>query len=176
MRDFISTRDHRLMRRINNWRAPHWVRVWMTFATRGGDGWLWYAMSLAILIFGGPERYAALLSAAMAAGAGTLLFLALKRKAKRQRPCAFAEHCWAKLLPPDQFSFPSGHSINAFSFAVAFSLYYPSWTIGLLFCAFSIAVSRIILGMHFLSDIVVGAGVGTMLAYTSVMAVERLLS
>src|SRR5215203_5224368 len=80
MLEYISTRDHRLMRRINNWRAPRWVRVWMTFATRGGDGWLWYAMSLAILAFGGPDRYAALLSAGAAAGAGTLLFLALKRK------------------------------------------------------------------------------------------------
>lgn len=175
MLDYISTRDHRLMRRVNNWRAPHWVRVWMTFATRGGDGWLWYAMSLTILVFGGPDRYAALLSAGAAAGAGTLLFLALKRKARRHRPCVYAEHCWAKLLPPDQFSFPSGHSINAFAFAVAFCLYYPSWTVGLLFCAFSIAASRVILGMHFLSDIVVGAGLGTMLAYTSVVAVERLL-
>jgi undecaprenyl-diphosphatase len=173
MLDFISTRDHRLMRRINNWRAPQWIRVWMTFATRGGDGWLWYAMSLAILVFGGPDRYAALLSAGMAAGAGTLLFLGLKRKAKRQRPCVYAEHCWAKLLPPDQFSFPSGHSINAFSFAIAFSLFYPSWTIGLLFCAFSIATSRVILGMHFLSDILVGAAMGTTLAYASVILVER---
>ena len=103
----------------------------MTFATRGGDGWLWYAMSSAILVFGGPDRYAALLSAGAAAGAGTLLFLALKRKAKRERPCVYAEHCRAKLLPPDQFwFFPSGHSINAFSFAVAFSLYYPAWTVG----------------------------------------------
>jgi undecaprenyl-diphosphatase len=175
MLEYITTRDHRLMRRLNNWRAPRWVRLWMTFATRGGDGWLWYAMSLTILVFGGPDRYSALLAAGAAAGAGTLLFLALKRAAKRRRPCVYAEHCWATLLPPDQFSFPSGHSINAFSFAMAFSLYYPSWTIGLLFCAFSIAASRVILGMHFLSDVVVGAGVGTMLAYASVTLVERFI-
>ena len=175
MLDFISTRDHRLMRRLNNWQAPRWIRVWMTFATRGGDGWLWYAMSLTILVFGGPERYAALLSALLASAVGTLIFLTLKRKAKRQRPCAIAEHCWAKLLPPDQFSFPSGHSINAFAFAVSFSLYYPMWAVGLLFCAFSIALSRIILGMHFLSDIVVGAGLGTILAYSSTVLFDRLL-
>lgn len=174
MRDFISTRDHRLMRRLNSWQAPGWIRVWMTFATRGGDGWLWYIMSLVILVFGGPDRYAALLSAGVASSSGTLLFLALKRTAKRQRPCAIAEHCWAKLLPPDQFSFPSGHSINAFAFAVAFSLYFPIWTVGLLFCAFSIAISRIILGMHFLSDIIAGAALGTILAYTAVVLVEKI--
>ena len=117
MLEYISTRDHRVMRRLNSWRAPLWVRLWMICATRGGDGWLWYAMSFAIFLYGGPERYAALLTAGIAAFIGTLLFLVMKRHAKRRRPCAIAEHCWATLLPPDQFSFPSGHSITAFAFA-----------------------------------------------------------
>ena len=57
MLEFISSRDHRLMRRLNSWRAPRWVRLWMIYATRGGDGWLWYATGLLILFFGGgPER------------------------------------------------------------------------------------------------------------------------
>ena len=175
MFDYISTRDHRLMRRLNNWRAPRWIRVWMTVATRAGDGWLWYAMGLAILLFGEDDRYAALLSGGIAAAAGVLVFLALKRKARRTRPCHIAEHCWATLLPPDQFSFPSGHAITAFSFAVAFSLFYPSLMPGLLFCAFSVALSRMILGMHFLSDVVVGAGIGTVLAWSSAMIVTRLV-
>jgi peptide/nickel transport system permease protein len=38
------------MRRVNNWRAPRWIRLWMICATRGGDGWLWYAMGFAILL------------------------------------------------------------------------------------------------------------------------------
>ena len=46
MLEFISSRDHRLMRRLNSWRAPRWVRLWMIYATRGGDGWLWYATGL----------------------------------------------------------------------------------------------------------------------------------
>jgi hypothetical protein len=99
----------------------------------------------------------------------------LKRKARRTRPCHIAEHCWATLLPPDQFSFPSGHTITAFSFAVAFSLFYPSLMPGLLFCAFSVALSRMILGMHFLSDVFVGAGLGAVLAWSSAMLVTRIL-
>lgn len=167
MLEFISSRDHRVMRRLNNWRPPRWVRLWMMYATRGGDGWLWYTIGLAILLFGGEHGLSALLTGTLAAAAGTLLFLAMKRKARRRRPCAIAEHCWANLLPPDQFSFPSGHSITAFSFAVGFGVYYPSLMPWLLFCAFSVAISRIVLGMHFLSDVVVGAGLGTILAYCS---------
>ena len=39
---------------------------------------------------------------------------------------------------------------------------------GLLFCAVSIAVSRVILGMHFLSDVMAGGIIGALLGYTAV--------
>jgi len=53
MLTFIAHRDHKLMRRINRWYAPRWIRLWMICATRGGDGWLWYAMGAIVLLFGG---------------------------------------------------------------------------------------------------------------------------
>jgi undecaprenyl-diphosphatase len=56
--DYISGRDHSLMRRVNRWRAPRWIRLWALWATRGGDGWLWWTMGLLILLFGGDRRYA----------------------------------------------------------------------------------------------------------------------
>src|SRR5262245_21849296 len=104
---FIAARDLGLMRRVNRWSAPQWIRLWMICATRGGDGWLWYAMLLAILLFGGAQRFAAVGAASLASAAGIVLFLWLKRVAKRKRPCQIESHCWATLLPPDQFSFPS---------------------------------------------------------------------
>jgi undecaprenyl-diphosphatase len=48
---------------------------------------------------------------------------------------------------------------------MSLGLFYPSLMPGLLFCAFSIGISRILLGMHFLSDVVVGASLGTALGY-----------
>ncbi|HUS08778.1 MAG TPA: phosphatase PAP2 family protein [Bryobacteraceae bacterium] len=171
MRNYIAVRDHRLMHRVNNWRPPKWIRLWMIYATRGGDGWLWYAMALAILFCGGPERFHALAAAGLASGAGTAIFLAVKRTTGRKRPCAIATHCWATLLPPDQFSFPSGHSITAFAVAVSFAIYYPDLLPGLLFCAVSVAISRILLGMHFLSDVIAGCAIGATLAYCSYVVV-----
>ena len=165
MLEYIASRDHRLMRRVHKWRAPRWVRLWMICATRGGDGWLWYPMALAILLFGGEERFAAVAAAGLAVGAGVALFLVVKRRTCRKRPCALEPHCWASLLPPDQFSFPSGHSITAFAMAVSLGLFYPALMIGLLFVAVSIGISRIVLGMHFLSDVIVGSGLGSLLGY-----------
>ncbi|MEO8026696.1 MAG: phosphatase PAP2 family protein [Bryobacteraceae bacterium] len=165
--DLISSGDHRLMKRVNRWRAPRWIRLWMIFATRGGDGWLWYGLGLTVLLFGGESRTPALLAALLASGAGSLLFFRLKRLIGRKRPCAIESHCWATLLPPDQFSFPSGHSITAFAVTIAVSGFYPGLLAGLLFCALSVAVSRVLLGMHFLSDVIVGSLIGAALGYGS---------
>ena len=55
--------------------------------------------------------------------------------------------------------------MTAFAITVPVSAFYPSLELGLLFCALSIAVSRIMLGMHFLSDVVVGSALGALLGY-----------
>ena len=170
MPSFITKGDYSLMRRANNWVAPRWVRFYAISATRAGDGWLWYAVGLAILLFGGEERFAALAAAGLASATSILLFIGMKQFAGRQRPCHIQPHCWAKLLPPDQFSFPSGHTMTAFAVAVPLSLSYPPFAIGLLFCALSIAMSRILLGMHFLSDVVAAALIGTGLGYAGYFA------
>lgn len=167
MLTFLAHRDHNLMRRINRWPAPRWVRLWMLCATRGGDGWLWYGMGVVILLFGDGSRFVAVGAAALAAGVGIALFLRLKKLTGRKRPCAIEPHCWATLLPPDQFSFPSGHTITAFAVAVSLSQFYPTLAVGLLFCAISVAASRLLLGMHFLSDVLAGAAIGTLLAFGS---------
>ena len=172
---FIAHRDHNLMRRINRWPAPRWIRVWMMCATRGGDGWLWYGMGLVILLFGGDERFLAVGAAGLAAAIGVTIFLQIKKATGRKRPSAFEPHCWATLLPPDQFSCPSGHTITAFAVAVSLSMFYPSLALGLLFCAVSVALSRILLGMHFLSDVLAGGVIGATLAVGSVYLARLLL-
>jgi undecaprenyl-diphosphatase len=78
MLDYISTRDHRLMRRVHRWRPPRWFRLWMILATRGGDGWLWYGISGLVLVFGAPFRYEALAAAWTACSMGAIIFLILK--------------------------------------------------------------------------------------------------
>jgi undecaprenyl-diphosphatase len=137
----------------------------MICATRGGDGWLWYAMGILILIFGGEERFRAVGASALAAGLGIWLFLLLKKTTGRRRPCAIEPHAWATLLPPDQFSFPSGHSMTAFAVTTPLVWFYPDMSPGLTFCAISIAGSRVLLGMHFLSDVVAGSILGSLLGY-----------
>jgi undecaprenyl-diphosphatase len=106
-------------------------------------------------------------AAALAVLAGILLFRVLKKCVGRKRPCQIEPHCWCELLPPDQFSFPSGHTITAFAVAVPLGLFYPALLMGLLFCAASVAISRVLLGMHFLTDVLAGCTLGVGLGYAS---------
>ena len=159
----IQSSDFRLMRRLNRWPAPRWFRVFTILATRLGDGWLWCALGIILLIWGGPLRFVAVGSAGLAVLSGILLFRFLKTVSHRKRPCEIEPHCWASILPPDQFSFPSGHSITAFAVAVTLGSFYPDLFLGLLLAALCIAASRIILGMHFLSDVIAGSAIGALL-------------
>lgn len=166
----IERRDHRVMRRMNRWRAPRWIRFWMILATRLGDGWLWYGLGGMLLIYGGPQRFSAVGAAGAASILGIFVFKTLKKLSHRPRPCHLEPHCWSRVLPPDQFSFPSGHTMSAFSIALVISYFYPSLEGTLFFLALSIAVSRVVLGMHFLSDVLAGAVLGVVLGCASITA------
>ncbi len=167
MLHFISVGDHKLMRKVNKWPAPRWVRLGAIAATRAGDGWLWYLVGLMVILFGGVTRFTATAAAGSAALTGVGLFISLKKISGRKRPCEIEPHVWARLLPPDQFSFPSGHTITAFAVAISIGEFYPVLLGILIFFALAIATSRILLGMHFLSDVAVGAIMGTGLGFSS---------
>ena len=172
----LSVPDHALMRHVHAWYPPRWFRICMLCSTRAGDGWLWALVGLVLLLSPSEERYSALLSAALAIGAGVIVFCLLKRVFRRQRPCGLQHYCWGNLTPPDRFSFPSGHTITAFGVAVSVGWFYPAALIWLLACAVLVAISRIFLGMHFLTDVVTGAFVGSGIACWSCRVVESAYS
>jgi membrane-associated phospholipid phosphatase len=57
-------------------------------------------------------------------------------------------------------SFPSGHTVIAFSLAAAVSILFPRLSILAFIAAVSIGISRILITSHYLSDVIVGAGIG----------------
>jgi undecaprenyl-diphosphatase len=163
----LSAPDHNLMRRVNRWRAPRWVRWWMLLATRAGDGWLWAAIGIALLFSTDTLRFRAVGSAACAVTAGILIFHKAKRVFCRTRPTDIEPHCWAHVVTRDRFSFPSGHSTTAFAVALSLGSFYPEIMPVLLALAANVAVSRVIVGMHFLSDVLAGSLVGALLGYAA---------
>src|SRR5258707_11644862 len=90
---FIERRDHRLMRRMNRWRAPRWIRYWMIAATRMGDGWLWYGLGAMLLVYGGPRKIPGLFAGRSAALFFILLFYLPERIGPRPPRRPFATPC-----------------------------------------------------------------------------------
>jgi undecaprenyl-diphosphatase len=86
---------------------------------------------------------------------------------RRVRPRDFEPHCWAKIVTRDKFSFPSGHAITAFAVALSLGSFYPEIMLLLLLLVANVAISRVIVGMHYVSDVVAGAGLGALLGYVA---------
>jgi undecaprenyl-diphosphatase len=78
-------------------------------------------------------------------------------------------HPLFRVRPPDRFSFPSGHTMVAFSVGTVIALHFPLLAPALGVVALGIAVSRVVLGLHYLSDVVVGALLGTLFGFTAYM-------
>jgi undecaprenyl-diphosphatase len=163
----LSAPDFNIMRRINRWRAPRWIRWWMLLATRAGDGWLWGLIGIAVLLSPDGMRFRAIEAAACAVASGILLFHKVKRVVCRIRPRDIEPHCWAHIVTRDKFSFPSGHSTTAFAVALSLGGFYPEIMPVLLVLAANVAISRVVVGMHFLSDVLVGSGMGALLGYAA---------
>ena len=149
---------------INAWAAPAWGRVWMLVASRLGNGWLWWTRGFVILLDGGRQRYRVLVAGGVAVGVAQGIGRLLKIAVSRERPCEARTHVWARVPPPDPYSFPSAHTMTAFAFTLAVGLEIPELLWWLLFAAFSVAASRVVLGLHYVSDVVaggvLGAGIG----------------
>src|SRR3984885_13456779 len=96
--------DNTIMRRVNRWRAPRWVRWWMLLATRAGDGWLWALVGIVILFSSNELLFRALEAAVCAVTAGIAMFHKVKRMVCRVRPMDIEPHCWAKIVTRDKFS------------------------------------------------------------------------
>jgi len=94
-------------------------------------------------------------------------YLILKNSIKRQRPNDVLQEFVAYLVPSDKFSFPSGHTAAAFLMATMVSYYYPPFTPLAYLIATMIGSSRVLLGVHFPTDILAGMILGLVSAYSA---------
>lgn len=73
-----------------------------------------------------------------------------------------------------EVSFPSGHAATAFAGATALLRFLPRRAVPLYVLAAAIAWSRVYVGVHYVSDVVVGAGLGVATTLLLLLAVRRL--
>jgi undecaprenyl-diphosphatase len=91
----------------------------------------------------------------------------VKRGTGRQRPFQIMPAVTAGAAPLDAYSFPSGHTLHAVAFALVALHYYPALAGILVAFALLTAASRVVLGLHYPSDVAAGAAIGAGIASAS---------
>ena len=100
----------------------------------------------------------------LAGAIGVLLVHWLKRRTARSRPYECMQGVRLRARALDRFSFPSGHTVHAVTFTAVLAHYYPSLALVLLPFIVVLGFSRVILGLHYPSDVLAGVAIGIVLA------------
>lgn len=165
----LAAREHAWLERLNGVRLPGWELGLLRLASRLGDGVFWYALMLTLLAWHGWEAIAAMLHMIVAGLAGTLVYTWLKGATERPRPYQVCPTIRCLIAPLDRFSFPSGHTLHAVVFSLVATAHYPA--LGWLVWPFTamVAASRLVLGLHYMSDVLMGALLGAAVAGITLM-------
>ena len=155
-------------RGCSRWLHRASARPSLTFVLIGvsrlSNGSIWVAILLSLPMLGGASGTACALRMGVLGAVDLLIYKIVKRHFARPRPfvaCPGIRACTPSL---DEHSFPSGHTLHAVAFATLLCAYYPSLAWWLWPFAGLVALSRVVLGLHYPSDVIVGAAIGGFIA------------
>lgn len=156
---WLRHHDHRWLERVHGWAHRRFVRrvAWTMSRLGNIDGCMlmWAALAWIAPVAG--------LRMLLAGSVGVLVYKFLKHRLKRPRPYVRHAHLVARATPPDEFSFPSGHALHASALALIVTFQWPwLWPLALLWLV-AMGTSRVMLSMHYPSDVLVGTGLGLLL-------------
>lgn len=147
------------------------IRHFFRAISRLGDGVFWYTLMILILIFQGAEAVVPVLHMAVAGLLGTFIYKWLKGKTLRPRPYQVRQDIRLTGKALDKFSFPSGHTLHAVVFTCVALTYFPQLAALLILFTVLVGLSRVVLGLHYPSDVIAGALLGGFIAQASFMFV-----
>lgn len=147
-------------------RAKQAARV-ARLVSRLGDGPSYAVLGILLALFEVQHGRSFLAAALLAFLLELPVYLLLKNAIRRPRPADAMDSLSAFIQPSDKFSFPSGHTAGAFLMATLLTVYYPACAPVVFPLAALVGLSRVMLGVHFPTDIVAGATLGVSCAVLS---------
>lgn len=161
---------NQLMQRIQMWDERTILRIvaqrglsltkFMKIISSLGDGYLWSA--LAVLFYAFTDVSVLWLGTGITAFAVELIcYKIIKQSTTRQRPFRRNPSIQNLVIPQDEFSFPSGHTAAATVAAFLFGIAAPALMPIFFSLAVLIGLSRMYLGVHYPSDILMGFALGS---------------
>jgi undecaprenyl-diphosphatase len=150
--------DARWSQRLRIADKPGPLRQAAIFLAHSGDSWFWGLGCLAIWIFGDAAWKYRAVAIVFGIAITAVAVQSLKYVVKRPRPPGE----WGQMYRTvDPHSFPSGHAARVAMLAVLATFLGPAWlTLALWIWAPLVALARVAMGVHYVSDITVGAAIG----------------
>lgn len=159
--------DHALYISLANRKHARLIAVISRWISKTGDGYLYVLLGGGALIFTPEIGRDFFLTTLVAFSVELPLYVLIKNSFKRNRPCDVLHNLPAFVSPSDRFSLPSGHTAAAFVMAVMIADFYPDFAALAYVWASLIGASRILLRVHFPTDIGCGILLGSSAAWLS---------
>ena len=156
---------------VNHTSQYRLIRNCFRVVSRLGDGIIWYTLMIGILYTQAANGVLPVLHMALAGLVGTLTYKLLKGKTLRPRPYEVCQDIFLPGKPLDKFSFPSGHTLHAVVFGLVALSYYPLLSVVIVPFVMMVGLSRVVLGLHYPSDVLAGAAIGAAIAGVSFLIV-----
>lgn len=138
------------------------------WVSKSADGWPYPIFAAAIFWLGHDLNLMFISSLALAFGLERTVYLLAKKGFKRRRPANILPNFRSLVIASDEFSFPSGHTSGAFLFVTTLVLVFDPLFALLYGWSAAVGCSRVILGVHFPTDILMGALLGSAAATFSI--------
>ena len=159
--EYISHRDINILRIINNSWKCKFLDIIMPAMTYLGSFPFMFIFCTVAFLFSNTLLHVmaikAMISITISTGIGKLL----KISVNRLRPFIDIPNLNIKKIGIDKYSFPSGHTTGAFSLAVIIALYFPIFGFITIPLAFCVGISRMYIGVHYPTDVIVGVFIGS---------------
>jgi undecaprenyl-diphosphatase len=140
------------------------VRQLFAIVSRLGDGVFWYALILTLPLIYGRDGLLPSVRMAIVGVLGLAIYKSLKCRLVRERPYVAMIGIVAGTPALDRYSFPSGHTLHATSFSILAIDAFPALVWLCAPFAVLVAISRVVLGLHYLTDVAAGAVIGAGIA------------
>mgnify|MGYP002713095070 CR=1 FL=1 len=164
----MDQHEYQLCLLFNRYTHYEVVRALFAVISRLGNGVFWYALILALPLMFGMQALQTSIMMAITGVIGVVIYKLLKNNLVRQRPCIQHAAIQQGTAMLDLYSFPSGHTLHSVSFTIIAVQAFPQLGVVLIPFTMLIAASRVVLGLHYPSDVAVGAMIGSSLALTTI--------
>jgi undecaprenyl-diphosphatase len=166
--------DARLSDQLRVAEKPGFLRNIAVFLAHSGDSWLWLPALIILWFFSNPawKQWEVVEFFGILGLAG--IVVAIKFLVRRERP----QGEWGRIYRnTDPHSFPSGHAARAFLIPVIASAFGPIWLVALLWIwSPLVALARVAMGVHYLSDVVAGAVLGVIVALIGLQIYQPMIN